>query len=146
MELIASADAHSAAAPAQVWDCLVDGLRWSRWSASAEWMVVEGALAPGTYVTIKRKRSRQTAYRIEAAEAPHCLALLLTFGPMARLRLTWTLGPAGTGTAIRQTIESGGPLRRWLTDPAARRGATAWRDDPARLAEVAAAEAGSAPA
>jgi hypothetical protein len=57
---------------------------------------------------------------------------------MAWLRLAWTLEPDGTGTAIVQTIESGGPLRRWLTDPQARRGAAAWAADPARLAEIAA--------
>jgi hypothetical protein len=65
--------------------------------------------------------------------------LLLTFGPAARLRIAWTLEPEGDGTLIRQTIESGGRLRRWLTDPQARRGAVAWNDDPARLAELAAA-------
>jgi hypothetical protein len=88
-------------------------------------------------VTIKRKRGRQTAYRVEAAEAPRRLALLLTFGAAARLRIAWTLEPDGDGTVIRQTIESGGWLRRWLTDPLARRGATRWNDDPARLAELA---------
>jgi hypothetical protein len=102
-------------------------------------MVVEGALEPGGYVTVKRKRGRQTAYRIEVADAPHRLVLLLTFGPAAHLRLAWTLERNESGTAIEQTIESGGPLRRWLTDPLARRAAAALGDDPARLAEIAAA-------
>jgi uncharacterized protein YndB with AHSA1/START domain len=133
-----SATARSAAPPERVWERLVDGLRWSQWSDTAEWMVVETEVAPGAIVTVKRKRGRQTAFRIEEAEMPRRLALRLTFGPMAWLRLAWTLEPDGTGTAIVQTIESGGPLRRWLTDPQARRGAAAWAADPARLAEIAA--------
>jgi hypothetical protein len=101
-------------------------------------MVFEGPLAAGNYVTVKRRRGRQTAYRIEDATAPQRLALRLTFGPLAWLRLAWALEPDGTGTTIRQTVESGGPLRRWLTDPQARRGASAWEGDVARLSELAA--------
>ncbi|HEY5349248.1 MAG TPA: SRPBCC family protein [Candidatus Lustribacter sp.] len=139
MELIGSAVAHAAADPQRVWARLVDGRRWREWSPVTDWMLVEGALAPGSFVTIKRKRGRQTAFRVETADAPFRLALLLTFGPAARLRIAWTLEPEGDGTLIRQTIESGGRLRRWLSDPHARRGAVAWNDDPARLAELAAA-------
>jgi uncharacterized protein YndB with AHSA1/START domain len=139
MELIAAAEALSTAAPERVWERLTDGLRWSDWSATAEWMVVERALESGGVVTIKRKRGRQTAYRIEHAEAPKRLALLLTFGSAAQLRIAWTLAAEGTGTRIRQTIETGGPLRRWLSMPLARRGAVDWANDPARLAEIAAA-------
>jgi hypothetical protein len=117
---------------------LVDGLRWREWSDTAEWMVVEGPVASGGWVTVKRRRGRQTAFRIEVADAPRRLALLLTFGPAAWLRIAWTLEPDGTGTTIRQTVESGGPLRRWLTDPQARRGAAAWAGDPERLAAIAA--------
>jgi hypothetical protein len=130
--------ARSAAPPPQVWERLADGLRWRDWSETAEWMVVESELAPGAVVTVKRRRGRQTAFRVEEAAAPHRLALRLTFGPAAWLRLAWTLEPDGGGTTIRQTVESGGPLRRWLTDPQARRGAAAWAGDPARLAEIAA--------
>jgi hypothetical protein len=137
MELIATAVARSAAAPEIVWERLIDGLRWREWSPATDWMVIEGALEAGTIVTIKRKRGRQTAYRVEAAEAPRHLALLLTFGAAARLRIAWTLEADAGGTVIRQTIESGGRLRRWLTDPLARRGAERWADDPARLAELA---------
>jgi uncharacterized protein YndB with AHSA1/START domain len=138
MELIATALANAAASPDRVWERLVDGRRWREWSPATDWMVVEGELAAGTVVTIKRKRGRQTAWRVEEADAPRRLALLLTFGPAASLRIAWTLEPDGAGTLIRQTIESGGRLKRWLTDPQARRGAAAWSGDPARLAEVAA--------
>jgi hypothetical protein len=137
MELIATSVAHSDAGPERVWAVLTDGLRCRHWSPATEWILIEGPLAPGTVVTVKRKRARQTAYRIEAAEAPRRLALALTFGPVASLHLSWTLEPDGTGTLIRQTIETAGGLRRWLTNPQARRGAVAWRDDPVRLAEIA---------
>ena len=115
MELIATSVAHAAADPQRVWERLVDGLRWREWSTATDWMLVEDALQPGGIVTIKRKRGRQTAFRIEAADAPHRFALLLTFGPAARMRIAWSLEPEGAGTLIRQTIESGGRLRRWLT-------------------------------
>ena len=140
MELNATAEAVSSADPQRVWERLVDGLHWADWSATAEWMVVEGPLEAGGIVTIKRKRSRQTAYRIEEAAAPSRFALLLTFGAAARMRLAWTLEPEGAGTRIRQTIETGGPLRRWLCVPLAGRGAVAWAGDPARLAEIASSE------
>lgn len=141
MELISAVEARSAAEPQRVWDRLADGLQWADWNATAEWMVVEGPLAAGSYVTIKRKRARQTAYHLEAADAPRRLAFVLRFGSFARLRIAWTLEPDGDGTLIRQTIETGGPFRRWLTDPQARKGAALWSDDPARLAAVAAGPA-----
>jgi hypothetical protein len=136
MELIAEAVAHTGAPPEHVWERLIDGLRWHEWSPGTDWMVIEGALEPGAVVTIKRKRGRQTAYRVETVQAPHRLALVLTFGPVASMRLAWTLTPDVAGTEIRQTIETAGRLRRWLTDPQARRGALAWHGDPARLAAI----------
>lgn len=139
MEVIATAVAHSVAGPDRVWQRLVDGRRWYEWSPATDWMVVDDRLEEGRYVTIKRKRGRQTAFRIEAAEAGRRLVLLLTFGRAAQLRISWTLEGEGSGTLITQTIESGGGLRRWLTDPLARRGATRWNGDPQRLAEIAAA-------
>ena len=139
MEVIATAVADSAAGPERVWERLVDGRRWYEWSPATDWMVVDDRLEVGRYVTIKRKRGRQTAFRIEAAEPGRRLALLLTFGRAAQLRISWTLEGEGSGTLITQTIESGGRLRRWLTDPLARRGAKNWSEDPARLAEIAAA-------
>ena len=143
MELIGTSVARSEAAPERVWAVLVDGLRCRHWSPATEWMLIEGPLTPGTVVTVKRKRARQTAYRIVAAEEAKQLALALTFGPAASLQITWTLEPDGTGTLIRQTIETAGSLRRWLTNPQARRGAVAWNDDPVRLAEIASAGTGA---
>jgi hypothetical protein len=134
VELIGSSEARSAAAPEAVWARLIDGLRWSEWSPASDWMVVDETLETGAYVTIKRKRGRQTAYRIEQADPPRRLALLLTIGSVARLRIAWTLAPDAGGTSIRQTIESDGLLRRWLTDPLARKAARTLAEDPARLA------------
>jgi hypothetical protein len=136
MDLIAEAVAYAEAAPEAVWERLIDGLHWRDWSPETDWMVVEGPLAPGGIVTIKRKRGRQTAYHVEAVEAPNRLALLLTFGTAARMRIAWTLEPEGSGTRIRQTIETGGRLRRWLIDPQARRAALKFSEDPARLAAI----------
>lgn len=137
MPLIGRAEAQSPAAPQAVWDRLADGLRWAEWSTASEWMVVESTLETGRYVTVKRKRGRQTAYRIEDAEPPRHLALVLTFGPLAALRIAWTLEPAGAGTRIVQTIESDGPLRRWLSDPLAHKAAESLAGDPARLGAAA---------
>jgi hypothetical protein len=137
MDVIARSAAHATVEPQRVWDRLADGLRWAAWSEASEWMVVETTLEAGRFVTIKRKRGRQTAYLIETADAPARLALVLAFGPMARLRIAWTLTATGGGTEIVQTIESGGPLRRWLSDPLARKAAETLAGDPARLAELA---------
>jgi hypothetical protein len=140
MELIATAVARAAAAPERVWARLIDGRRWHDWSPATDWMVVEEGLVTGGFVTLKRTRGRQTAWRIETADAPHRFALLLTFGPAASLRIAWTLEPDGSGTLITQSIETGGRLRRWLTAGLARRGALAWSDDPGRLAAIVDAE------
>ena len=138
MHVIGRAEAHAAVEPQRVWDRLADGLRWSLWSEASEWMVIENTLETGRFVTIKRKRGRQTAYLIDAAAAPKQLAFVLAFGPMAQLRIAWTLTADAAGTQIVQTIESGGPLRRWLSDPLARKAAASLAGDPARLAELAA--------
>ena len=137
MPLMASAEATSAAAPPAVWDRLTDGRRWADWSAASEWMVVESALETGRYVTVKRKRGRQTAYLIEAAAPGERLSLVLQFGPLARLRIAWTLAASGDGTLVVQTVESDGPLRRWLSDPLARKAAESLAGDPERLAALA---------
>ena len=140
MELIATAVARSAADLQRVWALLADGLRCRHWSPATEWMLVEGPLEAGSVMTIKRQRARQTAFRVETAEPPHRLALLLTFGPAASMRIAWTLDVADGGTTITQTIETGGFLRRWLTNPQAHRGGVAWADDPGRLADLAASQ------
>jgi hypothetical protein len=96
-------------------------------------MVLEGPPRPGTLLTLKPKRVRQTAFRIEAVEPQRLLALVVTFGPAAALRLRWELEPQATGTAIVQTVAISGPLAGLLLR-AARRIATAM---PATLERLA---------
>ncbi len=116
-----SATAASPAAPEAVWACLLDGRRWSDWNPGVQWMVVEGPLVPGTVVTLKPKGAPQTALRIEGVLEARCLALVLTVGPLATLRLRWELAPAGGGTALAQTVAIAGPLAGLLLRRAAER-------------------------
>jgi uncharacterized protein YndB with AHSA1/START domain len=116
-----TAGASSAAAPARVWEILVDGPRWSLWNHGVDWMTVEGALEPGGLLTMKPKGAPQTAFRIEAAEPERLLALAVRFGPVATLRLRWELTPEAGGTMIVQTVRIGGPLAGLLLRRAAQR-------------------------
>jgi uncharacterized protein YndB with AHSA1/START domain len=116
-----TAGASSAAAPARVWEVLVDGPRWSLWNHGVDWMTVEGALEPGGLLTMKPKGAPQTAFRIEAAEPERLLALAVRFGPVATLRLRWELTPEAGGTMIVQTVRIGGPLAGLLLRRAAQR-------------------------
>ncbi|HEX3551464.1 MAG TPA: SRPBCC family protein [Candidatus Elarobacter sp.] len=130
-----TAAVQSPAPPAGVWDVLIDGRRWARWHDGVEWMVTEGPLEPGTVVTIKPRRLPQTALRIEVAVPARALGLMVTIGPVARMRLRWDLAPDGAGTAIGQTISIDGPLAGLLLRRAAERIAAAM---PANLARLAA--------
>ena len=116
-----TAGASSAAPPERVWDVLLDGPRWSLWNAGVDWMTIESALEPGRLLTMKPKGAPQTAFRIEAAEAPRILALAVRFGPVARLWLRWELTPEAGGTTIVQTVGIGGPLAGLLLRRAAQR-------------------------
>ena len=133
-----TAAATSTAAPERVWDVLLDGRRWSQWNRGVEWMVLEGALAPGTRLTMKPKGAPQTAFRVEAVVPARVLALVVTFGPLAALRFRWELAPAGTGTAIVQTVGIAGPLAGLLLRRAAQRIAMAMPANLERLGSRAA--------
>jgi uncharacterized protein YndB with AHSA1/START domain len=136
-----SATATSAAPPAAVWRRLLDGRRWADWNPGVQWMTVEGELAPGTVVTLKPKGAPQTALRIEGVVEARRLALAVTFGPVARMRLRWELSPAGDGTALAQTVEIDGPLAGLLLRRAAERIAGGMSASLERLGTLAAAEA-----
>jgi hypothetical protein len=129
-----TAGASSAAAPDEVWDVLLDGRSWSLWNPGIEWMVLEGLPRVGTLLTMKPKRLRQTAFRIEAIEPRRLLALVVTFGPVAALRSRWELRPQANGTAIVHTVAISGPLAGLLLVRAARRIAAAM---PATLERLA---------
>ena len=137
-----TAEAASAGAPERVWDVLLDGRRWSLWNHGVQWMTLEGPVEPGTLLTMKPKGAPQTAFRIEAAVPRRLLALVVTFGPVAALRLRWELAPHAGGTSIVQTVGIGGPLAGLLLRRAAERIANAM---PANLERLAARAADAAP-
>lgn len=136
-----SAATPSSASPQAVWDVLLDGRRWSFWNPGVEWMWIEGDPIPGTLVTIKLKRVRQTAFVIEELVAPQRFALRLTVGPVARMRLTWTLHSTPSGTRIEAAVAIEGVAARLLLQRSAERLAQALPASLERLAE----RAGEAP-
>ena len=142
--IVGQAAVTSAARPEQVWERLVDGRRWSAWNGAAAWMVCEGPCAPGGYVTIKPKRGRQTAYHIDAADPPHRFAIRLTFGPLAELRLAWSVAAAPEGSRIEHEVAVDGPLAGLLVGGMARRALAAAPQDLARLARLAEAKKSAA--
>jgi uncharacterized protein YndB with AHSA1/START domain len=136
-----TAGASSAAPPERVWDVLLDGPRWSLWNPGVEWMTLEGPLGPGTLLTMKPKGGPQTAFRVEAVLPQRLLALVVTFGPVASMRMRWQLEPLAGGTAIVQTVGIGGPLAALLLRRTAERIAAAIPANLERLAERAASAA-----
>jgi uncharacterized protein YndB with AHSA1/START domain len=132
-----TAAARSAAPPARVWDVLLDGRHWARWNDGVAWMALEGPLQPGQLLTMKPRRLPQTAFRIEAVVPERLLALAVTFGPVASLRLRWELRPDGGGTALAQTVAIAGPLAGLLLRRAAEAIAAGAPASLARLAELA---------
>jgi len=133
-----TAAAESSASPESVWAVLIDGRRWSRWYDGVDWMVAEGPIAPGTVVTLKPRRFRQTAFHIEDATPSAVLALVVTFGPVARMRLRWEIRPHGEGSTTVQRVEVAGPLGAVLLRRTAERIASAMPANLERLAAIAA--------
>lgn len=127
----------SSASPEAVWRVLVDGPHWARWNERAAWMWVEQSLVPGNLVTIKPKHGRQTAYVIDEVLEGRRLALRLTFGPVAALRLSWTLEPASDGTRLEGRVAIDGIAASFLVKKMAQRAAAAMLADLVRLAACA---------
>ena len=132
-----TSEATSAATPERVWAALLDGRRWSDWNPGVQWVAFEGPLEPGAGLTMKPKGAPQTALRIESVVPERLLALVVTFGPVAALRLRWELGPAAGGTRIAQTVAISGPLAGLLLRKAALRIADGMQANLERLAERA---------
>jgi hypothetical protein len=126
--------AFSAAPSQAVWDVLLDGRRWSFWNPGVEWMWLEGDAAPGTLATIKLRRVRQTAFVVADAVPPEHFALKLTVGPVARLRLTWTLAAQPTGTRIEAAVAICGIAAGFVLKGSAERVAQALPGHVERLA------------
>lgn len=97
-------------------------------------MTVEGPLRRGTVVTLKPKGAPQTALRIAEVREWEKLELIVTFGPLAALRLRWKLAPADRGTTITQTVAIEGPLSGLLLRRAAERIAGGMHENLERLA------------
>ncbi|GAC1546963.1 MAG: hypothetical protein NVS2B17_30750 [Candidatus Velthaea sp.] len=132
-----AASVTAAAGPAAVWSLLLDGRRWSEWNPGVQWMVIEGPLEPGNLLTMKPKGAPQTAFRIEQVVPERRLGLLLTFGPMAALRLGWTLEAVAAGTRIDQTIAIDGFAAGLLLKKTAGKIAATMPQNLARLAACA---------
>lgn len=129
-----------AAPPAAVWALLADPSRWPRWDEAVDWAVLEGPCVPGSYLTVKPKRGRQTAYRLAVVVEPERFSLELTFGPLARLRRSWSISATPGGSSVAGTVEVDGPLAGFLAGGMARRAAAALPAGLARLAAVAGEE------
>jgi uncharacterized protein YndB with AHSA1/START domain len=130
-----TAEVDTIAPPERVWAALLDGRRWSSWNPGVEWMTVEGPLERGTVVTFKPKGAPQTASRIEAVEPERRLALVVTIGPVAALRLAWELTPRAEGTSLSQRVAIEGPLAGVLLRRAAERIAAGMEANLQRLAQ-----------
>lgn len=126
--------AQSAAPPAAVWALVLDR-RWSRWNDHVEWAWFEGPPQAGTILTVKPRRFRQTALLVEDAVAERRLVFGTAFGPVAWIRFTLEVEPAGTGSGIAATVAAGGLLgglvRRFAAEGIA-------RDAPAMVERLAA--------
>ena len=121
MDLIGTSEFDISAPPEAVWAVLACVECWKVWMPGVRWAVLEGALERGAYVTIKPDHGRQTAYRVDVADAAVALALGLTFGPLASLRLTFALIPRNAATCVVYTAQTAGPLRMLLVAKRARR-------------------------
>lgn len=128
----------AAADPATVWTVLLDGRRWSEWNPGVQWMLVEGELEAGALLTMKPRGAPQTAFRIEEVVPDRRLGLVLTFGPVAVLRMVWTLEADGGGTRVEQAVAIEGIAAGPLLKKTAMKIAAGMPQNLARLAERAA--------
>ena len=115
---------HSGAAPHDIWLALVTPRRWRDWNDGVEWVALEGPLAPGSFVTVKPRPGRQTAFRIDSVVEERLLAASVTLGPLAALTATFVLAEENGGCSIGLTIGVRGPLGGLMRKRAERIAAT----------------------
>jgi len=120
-----------------VWDAFLDGRRWSFWNDRFEWMWLEGALARGSFATLKLRGSRQTAFVIDDVVPGRRLVLRTTFGPVARVRLILEVEELANGSRITYSVIVDGILRGLAVKMIGRRLADGAPAALARLVEYA---------
>jgi hypothetical protein len=98
------------ASVAEVWAAIVDGRRWSFWHDGFEWMWIEGPLEPGSTLTLKPRRYRQTAFVLEEIVAERRFVFATSFGPVARVRVAFDVEPLARGTRIAYAVVADGVL------------------------------------
>lgn len=99
-----TSSAESAAPAGAVWEAIVDGRRWSLWHARFEWMWLEGPLLPGSIVTLKPRRSRQTAFVIVELVPESRLVIETTFGPVASVRVVFDVAAVKSGSSVTYSV------------------------------------------
>ena len=126
-------------APADaVWDAIVDGRRWAFWNDRFEWMWLEGPLERGAVATLKPRRYRQTAFVVKEVEPPRRLRLETSFGPVARVALTFEVQARAAGARVTHQVLVDGPLGGLALRMIGRRLAAGWDAALPRLIEYAA--------
>jgi len=120
-----------------LWATLVDGPRWNAWNPGVQWMFLEGPLAPGSLLTMKPKGAPQTAFRVEEVVPQRRLRVGLTFGPVAKLELAWTIDRIGSGTRLEQSVAIEGIAAGFLLRKNALRIASGMAENLVRLCEIA---------
>ncbi len=91
-------------APRVLWQTMLDGPRYTRWHPRLDWIVFEGEGAPGTLVTVKPKRGRQTAFIVRDSVPDRLLVLETGIGPAMRFTLSIALAPVpGNSQATKLT-------------------------------------------
>jgi uncharacterized protein YndB with AHSA1/START domain len=92
------------APPSAVWTTMLAGGGYARWHPRLDWLVFEGGGEPGSVVTIKPKRGRQTAFVVRDAVPERLLALETGIGPLMRLTVEVALAPDAEGADETQVV------------------------------------------
>jgi carbon monoxide dehydrogenase subunit G len=122
-DFVAEASAVSEAPPAGVWARLINGRRWYEWNPGVRWMMIEGPVRPGSFLTIQpeRGRGRQTAFTIEEAVENEHFVYATTFGPLAKMTIEYRIAPLNDGSRIEARVVVGGLMKKIVARVIARK-------------------------